>query len=186
MRPLLALLLALLPLAAPAGAADESLLFAPGTCPVAPTEPVADPARLPDALIGALLDWIAAETAYDVAAVAADPPAVTFCAAGQAIPYEDMELLVGRDVFGLYDRARGRIVLRLPWSAGDARDRGVLLHELIHRVQMANRDWPCPNAPEWEAYRLHARYLEAHGLAADFDWDHIRQLSRCPAGAARP
>lgn len=166
-------------LAAPLPAA-ETTIYAPGGCPVTPIQPQPDPARLPDPLVADLLDWIAAETAYDVAPIRADPPAVTFCDRGDAIFYEDLEVLVGDDIFGLYDAHRRRIVLVRPWDAADPRDRGVLLHELVHRVQLANRSWECLSAPEYEAYTLQARYLEQHGIDPGFDWLHIYFLSKCP------
>ena len=165
--------------AAPASASSRTQAYAPGTCPVALTLPWADPALLPDGLVNGLLDWIETETDYDVSPVRADPPAVTFCETGQAIPYENAEVLIGEDIYGIYDSLRRQVILRLPWSAEDPRDRGVLLHELVHRVQLANGDWDCLNAPEWEAYTLQARYLEAHGIDPGFDWLHIYSLSRC-------
>lgn len=174
-------LAALLLVAAPVSATTETQVFAPGTCPIAPGMPLADPGRLPDGLVSELLDWIGAATGYDVEGVRANPPAVTFCKAGQAIIYEDVEVIVGEDIFGIYDSRRRQIVLRLPWDAADVRDRGVLLHELVHRVQMANREWDCRKAPELEAYSLQARYLEEHGIASGFDWALIHALSRCQA-----
>lgn len=168
-------------LAAPLPAA-ETTIYAPGGCPVTPIQPQPDPARLPDPLVADLLDWIAAETAYEVSAIRDDPPAVTFCDRGDAIFYEDLEVLVGDDIFGLYDANRRRIVLVRPWDAADPRDRGVLLHELVHRVQLSNRTWECLSAPEYEAYTLQAHYLEQHGIDPGFDWLHIYFLSKCPVG----
>ena len=55
-----------------------------------------------------------------------------------------------------------------------------MLHELIHDVQLANREWPCVGAPELEAYMLQAEYLGAYGIDPGFDWRSIFLLSLCP------
>ena len=149
-------------------------------CPIPPIAPLEDPALVPAGLVDTLLDWIAAQTDYDVSAVRADPPAITFCETGDLIEYEDIAVHVGSGLHGLYDDIARRIVLVRPWSAEEPRDRALLLHELTHRVQLANRAWDCPQAPEWEAYKLQAAYLAQHGIDAGFDWLHIYMLSRCP------
>jgi hypothetical protein len=56
----------------------------------------------------------------------------------------------------------------------------VLLHELIHHVQLANRDYECLEQPEWEAYQLQEAFLAEHGIASGFDWLQIYFLSQCP------
>jgi hypothetical protein len=186
----IALAFLMLALAAPpAGAQSDMPTLSPTLvlpiedCPLPPVAPLADPALVPAKLVGTLLDWIAAETGYDVTPVRDDPPEITFCAVGDLIEYEDIAVHVGSDLHGLYDDIHRRIVLVRPWSPEDPRDRALLLHELTHRVQMANREWPCPQAPEWEAYQLQARYLAAHGIEAGFDWARIRTLSRCADAA---
>jgi hypothetical protein len=81
-----------------------------------------------------------------------------------------------------------------PWSPDSLVDRSVLLHELVHDVQLRNRDWDCTGAPEWEAYRLQDLWLQEHGVILPFDWPAIRRLSECPpeepdevrSGAAAP
>jgi hypothetical protein len=179
---LFSLVLAAPPLAAQTDMPTQSptLLVPLEDCPIPPAAPLPDPVLLPDGLIDALLDWIAAATAYDVDMVRADPPEITFCATGDLIEYEDMAVHVGSDLHGLYDNVFQRIVLVRPWSADAPRDRALLLHELTHRVQMANRGWDCPQAPEWEAYQLQAQYLAEHQIESGFDWMYIYMLSRCP------
>jgi hypothetical protein len=54
------------------------------------------------------------------------------------------------------------------------------LHELIHDVQLLNRDWDCAGSTEWEAYRLQDQWLQEQGVILPFDWPAIRRLSECP------
>ncbi|MGC9420582.1 MAG: DUF6647 family protein [Rhodovulum sp.] len=135
---------------------------------------------VPAGLVDALLVWIGAATGYDVAPSRAAPPEIAFCATGDWIDYEDSKVLVDEHLRAVYDWPGRRVLLVAPWDADDLRDRSILLHELIHQVQLANRDWPCLQAPEWEAYKLQERWLNEHGIDPEFDWLQIYFLSRCP------
>ena len=73
-----------------------------------------------------------------------------------------------------------RIHLVRPWGAANARDQSRLLHELIHDVQFQNKSWECPNATEWEAYKLHEEWLQQHGINPNFNWFAIQMRARCP------
>ena len=128
-----------------------------------------------------LIGWIALRTDYDLRAVFRDPPEIVFCQVGEFVDYEVDEILVDEILAAAYDLSRRRIYLVQPWSANDPFDLSVLLHELIHVVQLDNRDWPCPGAPEWEAYTLQSLWLMDQGLIPNFDWNTIRQLSECPS-----
>lgn len=79
-----------------------------------------------------------------------------------------------------YDRPNHRIVLVRPWDPANPRDRSVLLHELVHAVQLANRAYECLQLPEWEAYKLQPDYLDQLGPEAGLDWLQICFLSQCP------
>jgi len=158
-------------------------LPAPAPAPAQEAGPAADcilPAPPTAALIEELVDWIGAETAYDIAPTRADPPAVTFCAQGEVIDYEGADLLVEPDLRAAYDLSDRRIFLVLPWDPGNPRDVSALLHELIHDVQLRNRSWDCPQQPEWEAYKLQARWLTQRGIDPGFDWLVIFLRARCP------
>ncbi|MBF9060818.1 hypothetical protein HKCCSP123_16675 [Rhodobacterales bacterium HKCCSP123] len=126
-----------------------------------------------------LIAWIAINTSYDMLLAYTDPPSLSFCRVGDLIVYEHADLLVDPALFAAFDRERRHIFLTEPWSMLNLFDQSVLLHELIHDVQLSNRDWPCRGAPELEAYYLQDRWLQEHGIRHPFDWDVIRFLSHC-------
>jgi hypothetical protein len=136
--------------------------------------------EVPAALLTELTGWIALHTMYDVRQLAADPPEIRFCAVGAMIDYEGADLRVEPELRAAYDLPNRVVHLVLPWSAENPIHRSVLLHELVHDVQLSNRDWDCVGEPEWEAYTLQALYLEALGIHPRFDWAAIRRLSTCP------
>ncbi len=60
--------------------------------------------------------------------------------------------------------------------------RGVLLHELVHYVQLAggtDTQVRCQAELEADAYRLQARYLAQHGERPPFSARHVAKVSRC-------
>lgn len=143
-------------------------------------EECADWPVIPDTLIPDLTAWIALHTMYDVGELYRSPPRIEFCSVGDWINYEEGELRVEPELRAAYNHPSDTVFLVLPWSADNPYDRSVLLHELIHDVQLANRDWPCVGAPELEAYLFQAEYLAAYDIDPGFDWRSIFLLSLCP------
>ena len=143
----------------------------------APTVPRADPGTIQPDLVIDLLGWIAASTNYDTSS---EPPEITFSQIGDTIPYDSGTAVISDTLHGAYDPLNSRIILVRPWDVADPRDLSVLLHELVHHVQLTNRSYECPQAPEWEAYKLQAAYLTENGIASEFDWLQIYFLSKCP------
>lgn len=162
------LLLALMLLAGAASAEED--------CFGAPLKPISVSENITNELIG----WIALHTMYDVSLLFNEPPKITFCEIGDMIDYEASTIRVEPFLSAAFNLPEREIYLVMPWSQDDPYDRSVLLHELIHDVQLSNRDWPCVGAPEMEAYRLQAKYLAENGVKPDFDWAGIYALSRCP------
>ncbi len=148
-------------------------------CPE-PAETYTAPVPPGTAIVGELLDWIETETEYDVGALRASPPTISFCAVGERIPYEAGTALVDVALNGAYDHIRNTILLVQPWDPADPRDRSVLLHEFIHAAQLQNRTYACLEEAEWEAYKLQEAYLAEHGLTSGFDWLQIYFWSKCP------
>ncbi|WP_137700156.1 DUF6647 family protein [Marimonas lutisalis] len=168
MRRALALLVLLFALPAPAVVAD-GLAEVPGDC--------APPS---DTVIDTLIHWIGANSPYDVRALHAAPPSVSFCRTGQEITYEGQDLIVDELLRAAYDARANRIYLVLPWHEDDPRDRSALLHELVHAAQMGAADWPCVQAMEWDAYQLQAEWLRQQGIDPGFNWFDIYMRAQCP------
>lgn len=133
-------------------------------------------------LVASLVGWIAEHSVYDTTRTRADPPAILSCSVGEAIPYEDATVVVEDDLRAAYGETHRRIYLVEPVALDRPEDQARLLHELIHDVQFQNRDWPCPQAAEGEAFRLTAAWMEEQGLEPDFDWFVVGRLSRCSTG----
>ena len=131
-----------------------------------------------------LIAWIALNTMYDVSLTYRSPPAITFCEIGEHVPYEETELLVDEMLGAVYDQQRRTIHLVQPWSSHDLHDLSTLLHELIHDVQLENREWSCTGEPELEAYWLQNKWLVERGEHLDIPWSAILELSTCPEGDA--
>lgn len=130
-------------------------------------------------IVAALFDWIGAASGYEVAGVKTDPPAIFFCDEGDVLDYPGGNALVEPGERGVYDYEARVIYLVGPWDPANLRQRSVLLHELVHDVQFANRAWQCPNATEWEAYKLQEAWMAEQGLVAEFDWLQIWFWSKC-------
>lgn len=141
---------------------------------------VADSITVDPALVRDMVMWIGTETDYDTSSVLNDPPDVSLCAVGERIAFEGEEVIVDRIVRAAYDAEADLIYLVAPWDPADLMDQAALLHELVHAVQLANRGWPCLQAPEWEAYRLTETWLKARGVDPGFDWLVIYFMSLCP------
>jgi hypothetical protein len=136
--------------------------------------------KVSQTLYADLVGWIALHTVYDVSRTWYEPPEIVFCSAGDIIAYEGRDVLVDPALRAAYDLPARRIHIVLPWSPDGLIDRSILLHELIHDVQLQNRDWDCVGAPEWEAYRLQDQWLQEQCVILPFDWPAIRRLSECP------
>lgn len=167
-NPLVCLAFVAVALAAPAHAEEPA-------CP----DPTA--VEIPRAVFDQLVGWIALRTTYDVRQLYRDPPTISFCTVGEIVAYEGSDLTVEDGLRAAYDLSRRHVYLVQPWSVDDLFDRSVLLHELIHDVQLSNREWDCIGAPEWEAYQLQDLWLTEHGISHDFNWLGIYLMSRCPS-----
>lgn len=108
----------------------------------------------------------------EVTEIALIPPGTELDYEGHATTLEDT-------VRGIYDQAASRIYLVRPWFGDSARDRSVLLHEMIHHRQAAAQHWYCPQAMEWDAYLLQEEYLKAHDETGDFNWAWVLLASSC-------
>ena len=145
-----------------------------------------DPALPADALKIALIEWIGANSDYDISASVADPPEVKFCPHGSTLVYRGKAIHFGDRLNGVYDETTEQICLAKPWDASNTKDRGVLLHELVHHVQYQSRSWACPKATEWEAYKLQEAWLLENGAEPGFNWMYILLASSCTPRDVHP
>ena len=138
------------------------------------------PGRLPtDPLKKTLLDWIAANSEYDTSELLDNPPMVRFCEHGSTLVYEGKAIHFNDRLNGVYDEKTKQICLAKPWHPSNTKDRGVLLHELVHHVQFESKSWLCPKATEWEAYKLQEAWLLENGMMPGFNWVSILLDSSC-------
>jgi len=135
---------------------------------------------VPESLVIQLVTWIGQNTDYDISATLQNPANISFCEAGDIIPYEGEFVTVEISLRGAYDLPNRTIYLVAPWNQFDTYDKSVLLHELIHDVQHINRRWECIQRPEWEAYKLQDQWLVENGSKSGFDWLQIYFLAKCP------
>lgn len=92
----------------------------------------------------------------------------------------------GRRNRGLYDPDSATIYITRPWKASDPYDQSILLHELVHHAQVGAKHWYCPQAMEWDAYKLQDKWLAARQIESDFNWTSILLKSSCPTGDHHP
>ncbi len=134
----------------------------------------------------ALLEWIGANSGYDVSAMLASPPKVSFCKHGSTLVYKGKAIHFDDRLNGVYDETTEQICLAEPWDASNIEDAGILLHELVHHVQYQTKAWPCPKATEWEAYKLQEAWLHEMGVKPAFSWMYILMASSCTPRDVHP
>lgn len=68
------------------------------------------------------------------------------------------------DIAALYDNRTGTILLRHSWRGADPAEQSILVHELVHHLQVeAEHRYACPQAREKEAYRAQSDWLARTG-----------------------
>ena len=146
-------------------------------------EPIVSGTRMPfeeDAILGIAeeLDlWLDVHT--DLPRAETRIAEIALIPAGTELDYEGTATTLDNSVRGLYDQTVSTIYLVRPWFGDTARDRSVLLHEMIHHRQASAQHWYCPQAMEWDAYLLQEDYLKAHGQTGGFNWAWLALASSC-------
>jgi hypothetical protein len=128
-------------------------------------------------IIDDLNDWIARTEVYKPATTS--PERIVFVNAGETIMADGRKVTVKNRTRGLYDGETATIYLARPWSGDNPYDRSVLLHELVHHAQSNARHWYCPQAMEWDAYRLQEEFLAQGNIESGFYWPAILLESSC-------
>ncbi len=137
------------------------------------------PKVVSEEILNDLIGWIAIHTSYDLLQAYQSPPTLSFCAVGEIVDYEGNGLLVEEGLWATFDHTNRHIYLVRPWSLFNVFDQSTLLHEMIHDIQLSNREWDCLGAPELEAYLLQDKWLQEHGIYHQFNWPAIIRMSQC-------
>jgi len=80
----------------------------------------------------------------------------------------------------------GQVVLNnLIWDEESVRSVSYLVHELVHHAQLfSKKQYPCPEAKEYEAYNLQNQWLAEHGEDPIVSASFIKAMAACPNGGA--
>lgn len=136
-----------------------------------------------DALIVTLIAWIAAHSDLAAAGVP-DIHYVSKLTMGGLYRTANAKNYFRVEAF--YIPGKSEIYLADSWRASDLRDRSVLVHELVHHLQAANKiRVPCPAALERQAYDLQFKWLRENGIERPYDFTGLDVLtvilaSTCP------
>jgi hypothetical protein len=135
-----------------------------------------------DALIVTLTAWIAAHSNL----AAAPAPRIQFIAKQEMTSaYQGAAHARGFfHVEAFYQPATATIYLPQDWNAAGLRDESVLVHELVHHLQAANKvRVGCPAALERQAYALQIDWLREQGITDPYDFAGLDILAVIIAGS---
>lgn len=86
-------------------------------------------------------------------------------------------------IVAIYRADHRTIYVRGDVNLDTVEGRAALVHELVHFAQSElalDKQAPCQNAMEFDAYRLQGEYLRQHGSKPDFNLFTITLRSICP------
>jgi hypothetical protein len=142
------------------------------------------PARISADVIRGYVKWIVDQTGWPTADV---PPIKTIPLGDLATmllgPLSDLE---GIRPAALYSKNEHMIYLANTWKNDDVLDQSILVHELVHHLQMENHiQLECWGRYEVQAYELQIRWLRARGIEDPYRLLHatratIESLAECP------
>lgn len=77
-----------------------------------------------------------------------------------------------REVVALYEDATRTVFLPVGWTGKTPAEISILVHEMVHHLQnLAGIKYECPAAREKPAYRAQDRWLRAHGLDLEQEFE---------------
>ena len=128
-------------------------------------------------LMLALLLWIGANSDYQIHDV--ELPGIEFRTKAEL--YRIAGAKGPRTVWAIYDDENRKILLHDGFNPNAAEDRARMAHELVHHLQVVSgKEFPCMQASEPEAYRIHKLWLEQHGLPyTGPDKEEVAMMSLC-------
>ena len=116
-----------------------------------------------DAMVITLISWIAAISNFAVV----DPPRILLIPKREIDEYYYRPSEVNKffQLQAIYKSTNAMIYLRDTWRSTELYDQSVLLHELVHHLQMNNNvKAPCQAAKERQAYDLQVAWLREQGV----------------------
>lgn len=143
----------------------------------------AHPALDPD-IVPRMIAWLAVKTGWEARAA----PALQFVE-----PAQLAKMYFGNDVAAdricptaLYSIARHTVYLSTAWNQDNLHDRSVLLHELVHHLQVLDKvKVDCPALYDRQAFHWQAVWLRAQGIRDPYaflklDEFMIYTMTSCP------
>jgi hypothetical protein len=146
---------------------------------------VSVPTHISADIVRTYIKWIVDQTGWPTADV---PPVKT------TSPEELGKMLLGRSSgleeiirpAALYSKNEHLIYLATTWKNDDVLDQSILVHELVHHLQVENHiQLECWGRYEAQAYELQIRWLRAQGVRDPYTLLHatkaaIDSLAECP------
>ncbi len=131
-----------------------------------------------------MIDWIATRSGWN--ATMAPPVHLAAPAQLARMLYGDKAAADRICPTALYSIDRHEIYLSTSWNTDDLRDRSVLLHELVHHLQILNKvKVDCPALYDRQAYALQAAWLREQGIDEPYSFLRLDEFTiytttRCP------
>jgi hypothetical protein len=135
-----------------------------------------------DTLIVSLIAWIVAHSSL----ATSQPPQIRF------VPKPMMSSVYQRaakvpsfsHAEAFYQPSTATIYLPKTWRADDLRDKSVLVHELVHHLQAADRvNVSCMGTLERQAYDLQFKWLRGNGVLDPYGFTGLDVLTVIYAGS---
>jgi hypothetical protein len=148
------------------------------------SEPAGISAKISTDIIRGYIKWIADQTGWRTADV---PPIKT-------VPSGELNKMLlgpsnwpqGIEPCALYSKNEHLIFLASTWKGDDVLDQSILVHELVHHLQIENHiQLKCWGRYEVQAYELQVRWLRTQGIEDPYKLlqatrTDIESLAECP------
>jgi len=147
-----------------------------------PDNPRAIDARIPDASLRAIAEWLSQNFELPKST---ELPSIEFATPAEMIRLRYKGLLPDRmngppatqngfqrEVVAIYNDATRTIYLPFGWTGTTASERSVLVHEMVHHLQnLAGLKYACGGAREKLAYLAQGKWLDVHDLDLEKEFD---------------
>jgi hypothetical protein len=133
---------------------------------IAATHAMSETSEIAVSLAGPMIEWIAAKTDLR----SNEHPNITFVTAEWMASRLGQKSMVATPE-ALYGSATLTVYLLEEWSPANIRHQSILLHELVHHLQILNgAAVSCPAQYNGLAYELQLEWLREHGISDPFEF----------------